>query len=572
MHNTNILNVFEYKSIYSKPKYTLAYVVRKGYFNLVRYLLNHGVDPNQLDDTDKTRRTSLIYCTFIKDDEWAISIAQNLLEFGASLKKADIKQLNPLHYCSTFGKEKLLEVFLNSLDFDFLNAVDLHGNTCLHYAIKFRNLGCLRLLLNKFRQYNVKDIELENYYGLLPTDILNLNERFEIRNNDRVTKEIDDKCLDMIHAYSKNMESQSSMQVIVNADSIKSILNRPKTAPFDSVSNKSGSSKDNKIESIEKITDNNKQKITFDTSIAACHTTVKKKPRYDSSLSPDYRLRPKSANMFANLHKNGRFLHDSVHDQHHAQPEQPHDLFLIAKHELLFKQIKYNDLCYAKENLVDQTVNYQRDYGTRLLDISDKQKSLKYLANIKVNRTMTSPLIRPNRSSTTLKLYKSQMNTGRESAASVKPGFDNISPQFRDNSFTVESQQNSVYFDTLDHDMDNVVDDVFSPVPQEQQQKTDRLLPGKLDNWRGILKLICTDLESKNSVSLRKTIRPPVSSLMPGMDMISCSASTKSTQRKSIFPGSSKTKSISRQPSVISSYSNSNNSRAFRRNSQISRF
>lgn len=153
-------------------KYTLTYVIKKGYFNLVRCLLSFGVDPNKADDKETLQRTPLIYCTFIRDHQWSITVARNLLEHGASLKKTDSRRLTPIHYCCAFGKHDLLELFLNSLDFDLDKSVDQNGNSCLHYAVRSHNLKCVRLLIDKLKtSHMTSHIDVPNKFGLRASQI-----------------------------------------------------------------------------------------------------------------------------------------------------------------------------------------------------------------------------------------------------------------------------------------------------------------------------------------------------------------------------------------------------------------
>lgn len=155
-------------------RYTTTYVIKKGYFNLVRCLLCLGADPNYVDEKEINNRTSLIYTTFIKDNRWAENVAYTLLEHGADLKKSDSKGLTPIHYCCTFGRDALLKIFLQSVDFDLSCSLDLNGNSCMHYAIGSGNVKCVNLLIRKFTSSSfTKKINLENRFGLKPIDIHN---------------------------------------------------------------------------------------------------------------------------------------------------------------------------------------------------------------------------------------------------------------------------------------------------------------------------------------------------------------------------------------------------------------
>jgi hypothetical protein len=139
-----------------KKHYTLVYVIKKGYFNLVRHLLELGLDPNHVSERDDAHhlRCPLIHATLIRDDQWAFTVAQTLLEHGATLRTAEPeRRLTALHYACAFARPRLLELFLNSLDFDLATAVDINGNSCLHYAMRAHSLNCLQLLIRKYSSY-----------------------------------------------------------------------------------------------------------------------------------------------------------------------------------------------------------------------------------------------------------------------------------------------------------------------------------------------------------------------------------------------------------------------------------
>ena len=154
-------------------RFTVSYALNKGFFNLVRYFLVLGLDPNLAD-----KRSPLIYCTFVRDEAASISIAQNLLEYGANMHQADANGLNVLHYTCAFGLHKLLNILLKSLDFDFSKSVDSMGNSPMHYAVRSHNLKCVQLLLNKCRQYKISNIDsVVNRNGLKASDLEDLTER-----------------------------------------------------------------------------------------------------------------------------------------------------------------------------------------------------------------------------------------------------------------------------------------------------------------------------------------------------------------------------------------------------------
>ena len=171
MADPESLTTQSYPTIQSINKYTITYVIKHGYFNLIRYMLSLGVDPNYVNEKEDFMRTGLILCTFIKDEQWSLNVAHNLLEHGALLNKTDSRYLNAIHYCCAFGREKLLEVYLNSLDFDLSKALDLNGNSCMHYAIYSHNFNIVNMLIKKYRHFNMTRVNLRNVFGLRPSDV-----------------------------------------------------------------------------------------------------------------------------------------------------------------------------------------------------------------------------------------------------------------------------------------------------------------------------------------------------------------------------------------------------------------
>jgi ankyrin repeat protein len=76
----------------SVPKYfNVPYAVQNGYFRCVRYLLELSYDPNERDNQ---LRTPLILCSYVENDRWSLSLAQNLLEKGAKIALEDHARRN----------------------------------------------------------------------------------------------------------------------------------------------------------------------------------------------------------------------------------------------------------------------------------------------------------------------------------------------------------------------------------------------------------------------------------------------------------------------------------------------
>jgi ankyrin repeat protein len=74
------------------PKYfNVSFAIQHGYFRCVRYLLELCYDPNERDNQ---LRTPLILCSYIGDNRWGLSLAQNLLEKGAKIALEDHARRN----------------------------------------------------------------------------------------------------------------------------------------------------------------------------------------------------------------------------------------------------------------------------------------------------------------------------------------------------------------------------------------------------------------------------------------------------------------------------------------------
>lgn len=88
-HQTNTSSLVPPTSL---PKhFNVPFAIQHGYFRCVRYLLELSYDPNERDNQ---LRTPLILCSYVENNRWSLSIAQNLLEKGAKIALEDHARRN----------------------------------------------------------------------------------------------------------------------------------------------------------------------------------------------------------------------------------------------------------------------------------------------------------------------------------------------------------------------------------------------------------------------------------------------------------------------------------------------
>ncbi|CAF0734224.1 unnamed protein product [Rotaria sordida] len=147
---------------------SLLYCFEKGYFSLIRYLLESG--SANARERDNEGRNGLMYCCFVNNDCWAQNIAMTLLEYGAKIEDQDQRGLNALHYAIITQRLILVRRYLASLDFDLNRTTDIYGNTCLHYACSSGNADITRSILDAMKRYSI-DLTIKNHYGSTAYDI-----------------------------------------------------------------------------------------------------------------------------------------------------------------------------------------------------------------------------------------------------------------------------------------------------------------------------------------------------------------------------------------------------------------
>jgi hypothetical protein len=119
----------------------------------------------------------LIYCTLINNENSAYNLCISLIEKGYNVNLTDINGLCALNYAIIFDRAKLVELFLNTFDFDFFRLHDRYGNSILHYVFAKNNDIIISLFTNMYKKYyswNEKFLSsVKNCDGLSVLDLYN---------------------------------------------------------------------------------------------------------------------------------------------------------------------------------------------------------------------------------------------------------------------------------------------------------------------------------------------------------------------------------------------------------------
>jgi hypothetical protein len=92
------------------------------------------LETNKLNKKFLNGKTPLILCSYIKENEWCLTLTRLLLENGAHISLKDtITGCGPLHYACAMLKCDQIELYLKSFNFNLQKAKDFNGNTPLVY-------------------------------------------------------------------------------------------------------------------------------------------------------------------------------------------------------------------------------------------------------------------------------------------------------------------------------------------------------------------------------------------------------------------------------------------------------
>ncbi|XP_031575419.1 2-5A-dependent ribonuclease-like [Actinia tenebrosa] len=140
---------------------SLLMAVKCGRIHQTRLLLDIGTDPNI--STDKDSKTSLMQACFIEKQNIAAKIARMLIDKGAVVSTKDRFKRTALSYACMNGKEKIVEMLLEDIEYD-INEQDEEGNTPLMYAAMSGNAKALCYMLKKIMKYRLS-VDLRNKKG-----------------------------------------------------------------------------------------------------------------------------------------------------------------------------------------------------------------------------------------------------------------------------------------------------------------------------------------------------------------------------------------------------------------------
>lgn len=194
----------------------LAFNLSKGHYNFVSELLKSklakqsSMDLNvnetvkyehlkfEIKNSNKKfllGKTPLILCNYVNENDWALSLAQLLVQNGAIVHLRDqCNGCSPLHYACALLKTEIIEFFLRNINQNLNYFIDNNGNSPLFYflasyaclehdkqvMVKENILETFKIYCNNLKHFNLK-LNTRNRNGLSFFDLwqyLTMNNKF----------------------------------------------------------------------------------------------------------------------------------------------------------------------------------------------------------------------------------------------------------------------------------------------------------------------------------------------------------------------------------------------------------
>ncbi|SCV02256.1 LANO_0F16314g1_1 [Lachancea nothofagi CBS 11611] len=133
-----------------------------GNLNIITKLINHTIKPDVCLSTSRGITALHLACS-----KQHVSVAQLLIEEGASVRQKDSRNQLPLHRAASVGNVSLVELLC--LHKSPVNTKDVQGWTPLFHALS-EGRGDVAVILVK--TYNAEYRDLKDVYGKTPLDVV----------------------------------------------------------------------------------------------------------------------------------------------------------------------------------------------------------------------------------------------------------------------------------------------------------------------------------------------------------------------------------------------------------------
>ena len=146
--------------------------IEKGDYEMVKELLDNGVDVNIIDKNNYLNNTPLHHAS-----RGNIKIVKLLIENGANINALDKDNISPLSYACHHKKLEIAKLLLKENNTN-VNIVDNNGYTLLHDVCNKNKIN--EELIELVISYGVDDFTVKNNRGKTPLDYLRESRRYDL--------------------------------------------------------------------------------------------------------------------------------------------------------------------------------------------------------------------------------------------------------------------------------------------------------------------------------------------------------------------------------------------------------